>query len=83
MTKTALRVCWHQQGKAAEAQQMLAKIYNWVTWFTEGIDTADLQTERTLLAEWAVPSQNIAQSPKQRAGHACRYRDVLFRLQTW
>src|SRR5262249_16018304 len=31
---------WQQQGKRAEARQMLAEVYGW---FTEGFDTADLQ----------------------------------------
>jgi len=39
---------WQQQGKQAEARQMLAEIYNW---FTEGFDTVDLQEAKTLLEE--------------------------------
>jgi predicted ATPase len=39
---------WQQQGKRAEAYQLLAETYGW---FTEGFDTADLQEARTLLAE--------------------------------
>ena len=37
---------WQQQGKIAEAQQMLAEIY---CWFTEGFDTADLKAAKALL----------------------------------
>ena len=37
---------WRQQGKRAEARQMLTVIYGW---FTEGFDTADLQEARALL----------------------------------
>ena len=37
---------WQQQGKQAEARQMLAEIYGW---FTEGFDTADLKDARILL----------------------------------
>ena len=37
---------WQQQGKKAEAQQVLAKIYDW---FTEGFDTKDLQEAKVLL----------------------------------
>jgi predicted ATPase len=37
---------WQQQGKRAEARQLLAPIYGW---FTEGFDTADLQEARALL----------------------------------
>ncbi|WP_193752491.1 hypothetical protein [Cupriavidus sp. IDO] len=44
----ALSRLWRQQGKPAEAHQMLAESYGW---FTEGFDTADLQEARALLAE--------------------------------
>jgi len=37
-----------QQGKKAEAQQMLAETYDW---FTEGFDTKDLREAKTLLEE--------------------------------
>jgi hypothetical protein len=37
---------WRQQGKRAEARQLLAQVYDW---FTEGFDTADLQEARALL----------------------------------
>ena len=39
---------WQQQGKRAEAHELLAPIYGW---FTEGFDTADLQEAKALLAE--------------------------------
>jgi tetratricopeptide (TPR) repeat protein len=39
---------WQQQGKTAEARQMLAEIYGW---FTEGFDTVDLKEARGLLEE--------------------------------
>ena len=39
---------WQQQGKRAEAYELLAPIYGW---FTEGFDTADLQEAKALLAE--------------------------------
>ena len=39
---------WQQQGKHAEAYQLLAETYGW---FTEGFDTADLQEAKVLLAE--------------------------------
>ena len=39
---------WQQQGKHAEARQLLADIYGW---FTEGFDTADLQEAKALLDE--------------------------------
>jgi predicted ATPase len=37
---------WQQQGKRAEARELLAPIYGW---FTEGFDTADLQDAKALL----------------------------------
>jgi predicted ATPase len=39
---------WQQQGKRAEARELLAPIYGW---FTEGFDTADLQEAQALLDE--------------------------------
>ena len=39
---------WQQQGKRAEACELLAPIYGW---FTEGLDTADLQEAKALLGE--------------------------------
>jgi predicted ATPase len=41
---------WQQQGKRAEARDLLAPVYNW---FTEGFDTADLQEVKALLDELA------------------------------
>jgi predicted ATPase len=41
---------WQQQGKHAEARELLAPIYNW---FTEGFDTPDLQEAKALLNELA------------------------------
>jgi predicted ATPase len=39
---------WQQQGKRAEAYDLLAPIYGW---FTEGFDTADLQEAKALLEQ--------------------------------
>ena len=39
---------WQQQGKTAEARELLAPIYGW---FTEGFDTKDLQEAKALLEE--------------------------------
>jgi hypothetical protein len=47
---TSLARLWQQQGKRKEAHQMLAEIYGW---FTKGLDTADLQEAKALLAELA------------------------------
>jgi predicted ATPase len=45
---TSLARLWQQQGKRAEAYDLLAPIYGW---FTEGFDTADLQEAKALLEE--------------------------------
>jgi predicted ATPase len=39
-----------EQGKRAEARNLLAPVYGW---FTEGFDTADLKDARALLEELA------------------------------
>jgi predicted ATPase len=41
---------WSEQGKRAEARNLLAPIYGW---FTEGFDTLDLKTAQALLDELA------------------------------
>ena len=46
----SLACLWQQQGKRAEADELLAPIYGW---FTEGFDTADLQEAKALLAALA------------------------------
>jgi predicted ATPase len=43
---TSLARLWQQQGKRADAHQLLAEVYGW---FPEGFDTADLQEARALL----------------------------------
>jgi predicted ATPase len=50
--RAAMSLCrlWQQQGKRAEAYELLAPIYGW---FTEGFDTADLQDAKGLLEELA------------------------------
>jgi predicted ATPase len=47
---TSLARLWQQQGKRAEAHQLVAEIYSW---FTEGFDTPDLREAKTLLDELA------------------------------
>ena len=42
-----------QQGRPQEAVALLAPIH---AWFTEGLDTADLQAARTLLADLTEPA---------------------------
>jgi predicted ATPase len=41
---------WQQQGKQEDARQLLAAVYHW---FTEGLETADLQEARALLDAFA------------------------------
>ena len=43
---TSLARLWQQQGKTAEARDLLAPVYDW---FTEGFDTADLKEAKALL----------------------------------
>jgi adenylate cyclase len=43
---TSLARLWQQQGKRAEAYELLAPVYGW---FTEGFDTADLREAKGLL----------------------------------
>jgi predicted ATPase len=42
---------WQQQGKTNDAYTLLAEVYHW---FTEGLDTTDLQEARALLQERGV-----------------------------
>jgi predicted ATPase len=39
---------WQRQGRKDQARQMLAELYGW---FTEGLDTVDLQQAKALLEE--------------------------------
>jgi len=41
---------WQQQGKRDAARQLLPEVY---AWFSEGLDTVDLQEARTLLEQFA------------------------------
>jgi class 3 adenylate cyclase/predicted ATPase len=43
---TSLARLWQQQGKRADARELLAPVYSW---FTEGFDTVDLQEANALL----------------------------------
>jgi predicted ATPase len=45
---TSLARLWRDQGKIAEARDLLASIYGW---FTEGFDTVDLKAAKVLLDE--------------------------------
>jgi predicted ATPase len=43
---TSLARLWGEQGRRAEANELLAPVYGW---FTEGFDTADLKEAKALL----------------------------------
>jgi predicted ATPase len=45
---TSLARLWQQQGKYGEAHTMLSQVYHW---FTEGLNTKDLQEAKALLEE--------------------------------
>jgi predicted ATPase len=45
---TSLARLWRDQGKRAEARDLLASVYGW---FTEGFDTRDLRDAKALLEE--------------------------------
>ena len=47
---TSLARLWREQGRRAEARDLLAPVYGW---FTEGFDTADLKDAKMLLDELA------------------------------
>jgi class 3 adenylate cyclase/tetratricopeptide (TPR) repeat protein len=47
---TSLARLWRDQGKRAQARDMLAPVYGW---FTEGFDTADLKDAKALLEDLA------------------------------
>ena len=47
---TSLARLWRDQGKRAEARDLLGPIYNW---FTEGFDAPDLKDAKALLDELA------------------------------
>jgi class 3 adenylate cyclase/predicted ATPase len=48
---TALAELWKQQGRRAEARDLLAPVFGW---FTEGLDTADVKGAAALLTELAM-----------------------------
>ena len=45
---TSLARLWRDQGRRAEARDLLAPVYGW---FTEGFDTPDLQEAKALLQD--------------------------------
>ena len=50
---TRLARLWRDQGRHAEAHDLLAPVY---AWFTEGFDTADLKEAKALLDELTEPA---------------------------
>ena len=60
---TSLARLWRDQGKRAEARDLLAPVYGW---FTEGFDTLDLKEAKTLLAALASPGGTSAPQPRLR-----------------
>jgi len=48
---TSLARLWREQGRLAEARDLLAPLYGW---FTEGFDTADLKDAKALLDELSI-----------------------------
>jgi predicted ATPase len=50
---TSLARLWGEQGRRAEARELLAPVYGW---FAEGFDTADLKEAKALLDGLAVGS---------------------------
>jgi predicted ATPase len=47
-TATSLANFWREQGRRAEARDLLAPVYGW---FTEGFDTVDLKDAKALIAQ--------------------------------
>jgi predicted ATPase len=45
---TSLARLWHEQGRRAEARDLLASVYGW---FNEGFDTSDLKEAEALVSE--------------------------------
>jgi predicted ATPase len=52
---TSLARLWRDQGKPAEAHELLAPVYGW---FTEGFDTADLKGAKALLERLAARARS-------------------------
>ena len=61
---------WQKQDKTKQAHRILAKIYRW---FTERVDTADLQEAKTLLWSWKGKQEEKA---KERAEQASAQRPL-------
>ena len=62
---TSLARLWADQGKRAEAHDLLAPVYGW---FTEGFDTADLKDAKALLDELSLTGSRLAKPSARPAG---------------
>jgi predicted ATPase len=56
-TAMSLTRLWQQQGKQNDARMLLMPVYSW---FTEGLDTADLREARALLAALGASTENVS-----------------------
>ena len=63
---TSLARLWRDQGKRAQAHDLLAPVYGW---FTEGFETADLNDAKALLDELAMPCREVT---SHRRSHKSR-----------
>ena len=61
---TSLARLWRDQGRRAEARDLLASVYGW---FTEGFDTLDLKEAKALLEQLALQRGQAGVS-KERFG---------------
>ncbi len=70
---TSLARLWRDQGKRAEARELLAPVYGW---FTEGFDTLDLKEAKALLDELSAnaidDSVTSAPAPQHSANASAR-----------
>ena len=62
---TSLARLWRDQGKRAEARDLLAPIYGW---FTEGFDTPVLQEAKALLDQLTADEHGAALARSGQAG---------------
>jgi hypothetical protein len=60
---TSLARLWRDQGRRAEAHDLLVPVYGW---FTEGFDTLDLQEAKALLEELASKPLGPRTRPRRR-----------------
>jgi hypothetical protein len=61
------------QGRRAEARELLAPAYGW---FTEGFGTPDLKDAKTLLEELTLLAISMCRSPCERPLHSRPYHPL-------